>query len=130
MTPSCPSSRRRSSGKSRRSTETGREGIGLQRSSSSMWRTRGSREQVLRLVQRTWTCGRARGAETGKVAVESTLFTPRLLPLHKRLLKSSQTAAQCSRSLHCAQRAFGLTETEARGSVLTFAIFLTLKNVM
>lgn len=67
--PSCPSSRRRSSGKSRRSTESGREGregLGLHRR-SRIRRKGGSGEQVLRLVQRTWMCRRARSAKQGQL---------------------------------------------------------------
>lgn len=79
MTPSCPSSRRRSSEKWRRSTEAGTEARGEE---LGLWRMTewSCSEQVLSLVQRTWTCWRARGAETRKKAVESTLFTPRLQP--------------------------------------------------
>lgn len=42
---------------------------------------RGSSVEVLRLVQGVWTCRRERA---GAVAVESTLFTRRFLPLHNR----------------------------------------------
>lgn len=109
--------------------ETGREGIGLQRS-SRMWRTRGSDEQVLRLVQRTWTCGRARGAEQGRL-LWKVHYLPRGFYLCTTAFKvESNSCSVLMITALCTESPWTHRDESVRQHSLTFAIFLTLKNVM
>lgn len=120
MMPSCPSSRRRSSGKSRRSTETGREGIGSaeERAGAEIGTANVDVRESERCRNREGCCGKY------------TIYSEASTSAQTAFKVKSNSCSVLKITALCTESPWTHRDESARQRSLTFAIFLTLKNVM